>query len=164
MSYKKYDAFRPGNYRQRTLRLPKHDYSWTGAYFVTICAKIHEPIFDVPELHTILTEMWDALPKRFPSITLDEFIVMPDHIHFIVWLDGTAINAPTLGDVVGAYKSLVTNAWLRHVKDRIVEYPGRFWKENYFERCIREKGELEQTREYIRNNPAKLVDLEKWGH
>ena len=138
------------------MRLPKHDYSWTGAYFVTICSNINEPIFDVPELRSIATETWKALPKRFPSITLDEFVVMPDHVHFIVWLDGTAVNAPTLGDVVGAYKSLVTHMWLRHMKDKNVEYPGRFWQDNYFERCIREEDELEETREYIRNNPAKL--------
>ncbi len=160
MSYKKYDSNRSIIHKRKSLRLPKHDYSWTGAYFVTIRAKIHEPLFDIPELHTIVVEHWEALPKRFPSITLDEYIVMPDHLHFIVWLDGTAQNAPILGDVVGAYKSLVTNAWLRHIKDKNVEYPGRFWQDNYFERFIREKGELELTREYIRNNLAKLDEIE----
>jgi len=164
MGYQKYDTNRSIIHKRKSLRLPKHDYTWTGAYFVTIRVKLHEPIFEVPELRTILIEHWEALPQRFPGITLDEYIVMPDHIHFIIWLDGTVPSAPTLGDVVGAYKSLVTNAWLRHIKDKIVEYPGRFWQDNYFERCIREKDELEQTREYIRNNPAKLADMQRDTH
>lgn len=85
-------------------------------YFVTIRAKQPEPVFDTPELRAILEEPWHALPQRFPGITLDEFVVMPDHVHFILWLDGTKDNAPALGSVVGTYKSLTTVAWLNHVK------------------------------------------------
>ena len=71
-------------YRRRTIRLPKHDYTWTGAYFVTIRAAQYEPVFDVPELRKILEETWQALPKRFPGVALDEFIIMPDHVHLLI--------------------------------------------------------------------------------
>src|SRR5579859_4514385 len=67
-------------YRGKSLRLPKHDYSWTRAYFVTGCAITRDPIFEIPALHTILQETWDALPARFPGVTLDAFVIMPDHI------------------------------------------------------------------------------------
>ncbi len=156
MTYHKYDSDRSIRHHRRSLRLPKHDYSWTGAYFVTICADSSEPIFDIPELRNILTETWKALPIRFPGVTLDEFVIMPDHVHFIIWLNGIVENAPTLGSVVGAYKSLTTVAWLRHIEANGMECSARLWQRDYYDRCIREKGELEQTRLYIRNNPIKL--------
>ncbi len=154
MSYHRFDSDRSTHYTRRSLRLPKHDYSWTGAYFVTIRAKEPEPIFEIPELRKILVETWEALPDRFPGVSLDEFVVMPDHVHFIIWLNGIVENAPTLSSVVGAYKSLTTVAWLRHIQATGLERSGIFWQRNFFERCIREKGELEETRLYIRNNPT----------
>jgi putative transposase len=102
--------------------------------------------------------VWPA--RTVPSVTLDEFVIMPDHIHFILWLDittqrdSTPKNAPTLGSVVGAYKSLTTVAWLHHIKATGIEVPGRLWHKNYYERIIC-NDELESTRQYIRNNPTK---------
>jgi putative transposase len=155
MSYRPFDYNRSMRRPRKSFRLPKHDYRWTGAYFVTLRTENHEPMFEVPELRTILEETWKALPSRFPEVTLDEFVIMPDHVHFIIWLNGIVEHAPALGAVVGAYKSLTTVAWLRHIEAAKLQYAGRFWQRNYYERCIREKGELEQTRQYIRNNPTK---------
>ena len=148
-------------YHRRSIRLQKHDYTWTRGYFVTIRARVHEPLFEIPELHTILMEEWAALPQRFSGITLDEFVVMPDHVHFIIWLNGLAEHAPTLGRVVGAYKSLTTVAWLRQHKSHQQDSPGSFWLRNYFERVIRDRDELEKIRHYIRTNPAKLETREQ---
>jgi len=148
--------YNPDTYRRRTIRLPKHDYSWTGAYFVTIRAAQYEPIFDVPELRKILEETWQALPKRFPGVALDEFIIMPDHVHFIVWLDGTKDNAPALGDVLRVYKSITTVTWLNHIKAHNAAWPGHVWQRNYYEKVLRDHAELEQKRQYIRDNPKRL--------
>ena len=156
MRYQKYDSDRSIRWRRHSLRLPRHNYAWSGAYFVTVCAQLPEPLFEIPELRSILEETWKALPERFPGITLDEFVVMPDHLHFIVWLDDTVENPPSLGDVMQAYKSLTTVAWLRHIKTAGLECSGRFWQRDYFERVIRDTQELEQTRQYIRNNPSRL--------
>ncbi len=135
--------------------MPTHNYGWSGTYFVTIGAAQREPIFETPELRTILIENWEALPKRFQGVTLDEFVIMPDHIHFIIWLEGNVEKPSTLGDVIGAYKSLTTVAWLRHIKATGMECSGILWQGNYFERDIRDPKELENTRQYIRNNPIK---------
>ena len=81
---------------------------------------------------------------------------MPDHVHFIVWLDDGVEDAPTLGDVMKAYKSLTTMAWLRHVKAAGLECSGHFWQSRYFDRVIRDTQELEQIRQYIQDNPSKL--------
>ena len=156
MTYRKFDPDRSTRYTRKSLRLPKHNYGWTGTYFITLRAKEPEPIFEIPELRTILTETWKSLPDRFPNLTLDEFVIMPDHVHFIIGLEGNVENATTLGRVIGAYKSITIVAWLHHIEATGKECLGRFWQRDYFERVIRDANELEQTRQYIRNNPIKL--------
>jgi putative transposase len=155
MASKKYN---PDYYTRRSLRLQNRDYSSKGAYFITIRSDKFQPLFDIPELRRILEDTWKALPGYFPGITLDEFVIMPDHVHFIIWLDGTGEKPPTLGAVVGGYKSLVANAWLRYIEEnRLLQYPGRIWHRNYFEKVVRIDA-LEATRSYIRDNPKKLQD------
>jgi REP element-mobilizing transposase RayT len=152
---KKYNSDLSHRWKRQSLRMKTHNYGWSGTYFVTIRAVQREPIFETAELRTILTETWEALPQRFEGVTLDEFVIMPDHIHFIIWLEGNVEKPATLGDVVGAYKSLTTVAWLRHIKATGMECSGIIWQRNYYERDIRDADELEQTRQYIRNNPIK---------
>ncbi len=155
MHPKKYNSDLSIRNKRQSLRMPKHNYGWTGTYFVTIRAVQREPIFEIPELRTILIETWKSLPERFAGATLDEFVIMPDHIHFIIELEGNVEKPATLGDVTGAYKSLTTVAWIRHIKATGMECSGIIWQRNYYERDIRDANELEQTRQYIRNNPTK---------
>jgi len=143
---------------RHTTLATKHDYTWTGAYYVTIRAAQLEPFFDIPELRIILEESWHALPERFPGVTLDEFIIMPDHVHFILWLDGTKEHAPTLGQVVGTYKSITTVTWLNYIKAHNMSWPGHVWQRNYYERVLRDKPEVVQKRQYIRDNPKRLAE------
>ena len=161
LNYKKYDSDRSIRHTRKSLRLPTHNYAWTGSYFVTICAKERGPLFETLELRTILTETWHDLPNRFPGLTLDEFVVMPDHVHFILHLQGNVEKPPTLGQVIGAYKSITTVAWLRHIEATGMNCSGRFWQANYFERILRNIDELEEKREYTRNNPLKLKKAPK---
>ena len=70
-------------------------------------------------------------------------------------LEGNVEKAASLGSIVGTYKSLTTLAWLRHIEATNMERSGRFWQHNYYEHIIRDAGELEKIRQYIRNNPGK---------
>ena len=79
------------------MRLPAYDYSSDGAYFVTISLQERKPLLEEAELHTILVGNWNALPVRFPGVGLDDFVIMPDHIHFILWLPSHEGNGLTLG-------------------------------------------------------------------
>ena len=153
MGHRRYNADR---FTRKSLRLSTREYTAAGAYFVTIRALPPDSLFDIPKLRYILLDTWHALPKRFPNVTLDEFVIMPDHIHFILWLDGTQAEGARLGDVIGAYKSLTTVLWVQHLKsvERDMQYPCRIWQDRYFERVVR-SDELAQTRLYIRNNPTK---------
>lgn len=161
LSYKKYDSDRSTRYTRKSLRLPTHNYGWTASYFVTMRAKEPGPLFETPELRTILVDTWQDLPNRFPGLTLDEFVVMPDHVHFIIHLEGNVDKPATLGQVIGAYKSITTVAWLHHIEATGMNCIGRFWQGNYFERVLRDIPELEEKREYIRNNPLKLKKTPK---
>ena len=148
-------SYDPACHNRRSLRLPTYDYSSNGAYFVTICLQERQPLLEIPELHTILEDTWNTLPQRFPTVTLDDFIIMPDHVHFIVWLSPVKGGHLTLGDVVGAYKSLTGRAALKHLRTQGYPCGNQFWQRSYYDHVIRSEFELQQKRTYIRNNPIK---------
>jgi putative transposase len=139
----------------RSHRLKGFDYGTTAAYFVTICSFERYPFFSIPELAAFLDEQWNALPQRFPGITLDSFAIMPDHVHFIIWIDEEVAHAPKLPAIIMAFKSLTARAWLRHLRETKSNRSGKIWQKNYYDRVIRNKQELEKIRRYIKNNPTK---------
>ncbi len=152
---KKYDSEFAFRYHRKSKRQPNHNYAWTGTYFITINSERNEPFFEIPELHTILQENWIALPERFPGVTLDEFIIMPTHVHFIIHMEGNVEKPVTLGNIIGAYKSLTTSAWQAHIESTGLERSGIIWHHNYDGRSIIDAPSLEARRQYIRNNPEK---------
>ena len=87
--------------------------------------------------------------------TLDEFVIMPDHVHLIISLEGNVEKPTTLGAVMGAYKSLTTVAWIKYIKAAGLECQGIIWQVRFYDRRIRDAEDLEKTRLYIRNNPIK---------
>lgn len=149
-------------FRGKSLRLPGHDYSAPGVYHVVTCAKGiegREPLFKHPVLRQLLQTNWLDLPQRFPSIQLDEFVIMPDHIHFLIWvnkwperLEGK--RAPYLWEIMQSYKSKVAVEWIRYVKEYHPTWSAMIWQKRYYDRILR-VGELERTRLYIRENPDK---------
>jgi REP element-mobilizing transposase RayT len=111
---------------RRSIRLPDHDYSLPGEYFVTICTRDRAPMLADARVREIVETTWHELPKRFPGVVLDEFVIMPNHIHgIIVFAEdlGAMAGALTLGRVVQWFKARVTRcareagcadfAWLR---------------------------------------------------
>lgn len=78
-------------------RLKDFDYSSPGAYFVTLClqhrhlerhhlAKLVENQSRPTEIGMLAEHSWNQIPVHYPAVTLDEFILMPDHLHGILWL------------------------------------------------------------------------------
>ena len=125
-------------------------------------------------------EVWLAMSQRFPFVEMDAFVVMPDHVHGIVAIrDGHPVGRPragaslvdaqgngaspvmpkahALGDVIGAYKSLTTAAYIRGVHtSQWPPFYGRLWQRNFYERVIRGESEMNHFRAYIRDNPLRL--------
>jgi REP element-mobilizing transposase RayT len=136
------------------MRLPTYDYSRAGAYFVTVVVTNRQPLFGLVgqpnDAGNAIGRSWCDLARRFPTILLDEYVIMPDHFHGILFLrDGS----PKLGRIIGAFKSITTVEYARQVHERGWQsFAGRLWQRDYFERVIRNERELLHTRAYIRNN------------
>jgi putative transposase len=166
---------RPQVHHRGSIRLKGYDYSQSATYFVTICAKKRELYFEKYRgLQEIVRQQWEELPQRFPDLTLDEFVIMPNHIHgiIIVGADRSAKNvgatlavaqnngagarpAPTVGEIVGTFKSLCIHDWLPYIKENKIDAVGKFWQRNYYEHVVRNEDELNKIGEYIQNNPLK---------
>jgi putative transposase len=87
----------PTKHHRRSIRLKGYDYHNAEAYFVTICSKNRECLLDDPIINGIINAVWQALPSWFPTIELDEFVIMPNHIHFILWIINRAVGTPLAG-------------------------------------------------------------------
>jgi putative transposase len=182
----KYD---PRIHHRRSIRLKGYDYAQTGAYFITICTKDMKCIFGTIEnTEMILNEFgeiayneWSKLPERFTMIELDVFQIMPNHMHGIIILNtvgaslavapteerATVKVAPTgestIGDIVGAYKSIVFNECLNIFKERN-EIMGKLWQRNYYEHIIRNDLAYHNISNYILNNPVKWAADKFYGN
>ena len=82
-------------YRIGSARLKDYDYSSNGAYYLTIVTQDREHFFgnilhgkmQLSEIGKIAQKYWDEIPQHFSFIKLDEMVVMPNHIHGILWID-----------------------------------------------------------------------------
>jgi len=163
--------------RRHSLRLRGFDYSQSENYFITICAHDRKLMFGaiaggkmiLNSAGEAVRAAWFGLPRRFPSVVLREFIVMPNHLHAILGLTqpiraiarGAASSAPTagrpgvpypaLGKIIRAFKSLSAIQ-----VNRALGQAGRsVWQRNYYERVIRPGKEYGQIRKYMLENPLR---------
>jgi putative transposase len=168
--------YNPDVHHRRSIRLKEYDYTQAGAYFVTIVTYQREPLFgeivngamNLNPLGEIARREWFKTAELRPYIELyeDEFVVMPNHAHGIIWNVGALRrNAPTadekphvdagsLGAIVRAYKSAVTYAInaARQTRGATV------WHRNYHEHIIRDDADLNRIRDYIANNPLRWIE------
>ena len=120
---------------------------------------------------------WNELNRKFPAIKTDTAIVMPNHFHGIINIVGATLCgrptldghphrdaptldgrphrvAPTLGDIVGWFKTMTTNEYIRGVKQyKWRPFPGKLWQRNYYEHIIKNEKDKNAIREYILHNP-----------
>ena len=150
--------------QRRSLRLPNYDYTDAGGYFITICTKgrrsllgrISDGQMHLNDNGRMLESVWNGLPERFPDLILDAHIVMPNHFHGILIVHWHGLSAPkdslpTLGDMVGALKSLTSRQYVMGQPQRV----GSLWQDNYYEHIVRNDAELDRIRKYIAENPLK---------
>jgi REP element-mobilizing transposase RayT len=167
--------------------LKGYDYTQPGAYFVTFCSYKRLHVFgEVVDGEMVLNEAgkiardeWFKTAQLRPYVKLyeDEFVIMPNHVHGIIWIEETGgalrrnarskaeqRSAPTkrtptgaapgvapgsLGAIIRAYKSAVTYA-VNAVQN---QRGAVLWQRNYYEHIIRTDRELNNIRRYILNNP-----------
>lgn len=165
-------SFTPNNkgiHQRKSIRLKEYDYSQPGEYFVTICMNDYKCMLgtiindeiQLNDLGNIVEECWNGIPKHFENIELDEYIIMPNHIHGIITIcecDNccrgeitSPLHKPTLGEIIAYFKYQSTK-----LINKIQGTSGkRFWQRSYYDRIIRNEKELNNIRDYVLNNPIK---------
>ena len=194
----------PKKHHRRSIRLKGYDYSKPGMYYVTIVTHNHKCFFGkiengkmiLNEYGEIAQQCWTEITRRFPNIEIDEYIIMPDHIHAIIKItnppvgttlavvpdktDGAVVpdkiinnfgtytdtnitdtKPPSLGDIVGAYKSIVSNKCLLVFKQKN-QYMGKLWQRNYYEHIIKNNTRLGRIRKYIINNSVNWNNYDEF--
>lgn len=160
----------PTSPQRKSPRLQGYNYAQAGAYFVTICTHDRQCVFgDVTEGAMVLNTWgqiaYDDLihiPDHWAgAVDLDVFVVMPNHLHIILVLTRTPLetsvthdiprDVPTLGTVVGLYKSGVT----RRIRADQKQFEGSLWQGRYHDHIIRTEVDLNRIRDYVVNNPAR---------
>lgn len=143
--------------KRKSPRLHAYDYATAGAYFVTVCVRnracrlglVEADEMKLGRLGRVVEECWLEIPLHFPAVALDAFVVMPNHIHGILWLS-RAGHAPPLHRVVGSFKSAASRATGHSL-----------WQRSFYDRVVRNDEELRALREYVEENPLRwVVDLE----
>jgi len=155
--------------RRNTLRLPGHDYSSPGAYFVTTCTHGRVCLFgDIQgdEMHVnalgrVVERCWYQLPNHYPNVEVDAFVVMPNHIHGIILLvgdDGVPVSKRlrahkrhALPEIVRGFKTFSARGINGIGSTRGVPV----WERTFYERIVGDGVALQAIRRYIANNPAQ---------
>ena len=147
-------------------RLQEYDYNQNGAYFVTICTQDRKKILstivgggahDAPNV--ALTDIGKIVQKqiinsnRIPGITVDKFVIMPDHIHLIVLVNETATKGTSRAPSP-------TNAVIPHLVSTFKRFCHRdvgekIFQRSYYDHVIRNQQDYDETWQYIENNPRK---------
>jgi putative transposase len=169
----------PKKHHRRSTRLRNFDYSQAGAYFVTIVThertcvfgKILNEEMSLSDVGRVLQSVWYDLPKHYPRVGCDAFVIMPNHIHGVLIL--TDVLSRGAGNVGAGLKPAPTGHGLPEIvrafktfsARRINEMRGTrgisVWQRNYFEHVVRNEAELLRIREYVVNNPLQWeLDIE----
>ena len=168
--------------KRKPTRLKNYNYSSTGVYFVTICIRDRKQILSEiirtirpatneqensavgeglapPEYWVrlkpcgeVVKEQIQRIGQRFPSVSVKDYIIMPDHVHVLLYLrkeTGGASPSPTLDDVICAFKSLTS----RICKQKYgIE---KMFQRSYAEHIVRDREDYETRRKYIYENPMR---------
>ena len=158
---------------RKNIRICGYDYSAAGAYFVTICTHGRQRLFG--EIHddgvgahlcvrpnepNLIIEHWlKELPRKYPHAEPDLYVIMPDHIHFLLFLSPTGAHAGApLHEIIKWFKTQTTNEYIHGVKEGLYPpFDKHLWQRGYYEHVIRNENDLLDTRQYIENNPLKWL-------
>ena len=149
-------------------RLNHYDYSSNGAYFITICTQNRRCVLSrvvgrglaPAEPNSIEYTLFGKiakrqlllLEKRYPCLKVEQYVIMPNHIHAILMLNNEAAGAsprPTVMDIICTYKSLTTRECKKH------GFPDKLFQTSFYDHIIRNLDDYNEIYNYIAENPAR---------
>jgi REP element-mobilizing transposase RayT len=150
--------------RRNSLRYHGYNYATPGVVFVTFCTHnrqhlfgtVHDSNMHLNQYGLMLAERWQAIPQRFSGVEIDDFIIMPDHMHAILWSGTLEEHARgTCSDVVQWVKIAVQRDISLAVKTGCPRYVDKLWQRGFYDRVVRDERELEAIRFYSNSNPQR---------
>lgn len=176
-------------YRIKSIRLKNWDYSKAGYYFVTICTKnaipffgkINNGVMSLSPVGKIAEKFWVDIPRHFKSVQIDEFVVMPNHIHGIIIITNNSIGTvnkvetrPAVetrdlaslhnndnNNKFGPLKKKSLQAVIHTYKSALTRWCHKnrnydfVWQSRFHDHIIRSEKSLFNIRQYIQQNPLK---------
>lgn len=149
--------------KRKINRLADYDYNQNGAYFITICTQDRKPILSqivgdgspVPKTAGLIAEKTIMqITEKYPSVSVEKHVIMPDHIHILLRIDnGTGNPSPTLGNIIGWYKYQVT----KEVNRQNYTAGEKLFQRSYYDHVIRNQQDDNAVWEYIEQNPRKRM-------
>lgn len=146
--------------KRKQNRLTEYDYSTPNAYFITVCTQDRKNLFwtdvgaaisrqenvSLTDLGIVVKQSIDEIPEHYPAITVDNYVIMPNHIHLLLQInadiDGRPMAAPTISTVVNQMKGIVS----KQIGDSI-------WQKGFYDHVVRSDADYRDIWTYIEGNP-----------
>jgi REP element-mobilizing transposase RayT len=162
------------NFERKKIRLDKWDYSSDGIYFITICCQNRELFFGSIDNHKVIfskigqiaSQFWLEIPSHFLHVKIDDFVIMPNHIHGILILDYSLVgtrdgvslqenNRNKFSYPVKNSISVIINQYKSSVKRWCNKngFNNFCWQSRFYDKIVHNESPLEEIRTYIINNP-----------
>lgn len=144
-----------------------YNYSYNGAYFITICTKNKEnllwknvgancvrPLDQLPlsKIGIVIENEIYKLNTVYENIKVDKYQIMPNHIHLIIFIyedsNGRTQFAPTISRIIKQFKGSITK-----------QIGFSIWQKSFYDRIIRNEKEYQSVWNYIHNNPLKYLEV-----
>ena len=153
--------------KRRRNRIPRYDYSMPGEYFVTICtanrrkmfwngvgASIARPNYEYLNADgRIVERLIKEIPERYPAVSIDNYVVMPNHVHMLLRINcdenGRPVVAPTISTVVQQFKGSAAKL-----------IGSGLWQKSFYDHVVRDDADYKEIWEYIDSNPSKWFEDE----
>jgi putative transposase len=164
---------------RKHLRLSGWDYSSNGVYFITICCDRKQPYFgridnnkvELSEIGSIASQFWSEIPDHFPHVKIDEFVIMPNHLHGLLFLNHSWVGSRGCESILtGKNQIKESNQFSKPLKNSISVIINQYkssvkrwcnqntleyfkWQTRFYDQVLRNDQSVDTIREYIFNNP-----------
>lgn len=153
--------------KRKNIRLHNYNYSYNGAYFITICTKNKENLLwknvgancvrlldqlPLSKIGIVIENEIYKLNTVYENIKVDKYQIMPNHIHLIIFIyedsNGRTQFAPTISRIIKQFKGSITK-----------QIGFSIWQKSFYDRIIRNEKEYQEVWNYIHNNPLKYLEV-----
>ena len=151
--------------KRKNTRLPGYDYSSEGAYFITICTQdkrcllsriVGDAALGIPENRLTkvgtIVEKYILSGRKMDVITVDKYVIMPNHIHILLIVNGEKGGTPRAASPTKAVVPRFVATFKRLVNKEIGQ---NIFQRSYHDHIIRNHKDYLRIWEYIDNNPKQ---------